>query len=46
MEMLNQLIDEFHGNSRSSSDKSADPTTIDDSSSEKIDLLSYLDFLR
>jgi len=45
MEMLNQLIDEFCGNSRSSSDKSTDPTTID-TSIEKIDMTSYLDFLR
>jgi len=45
MEMLKQLIDEFYSNSHSSSDKSADPTTID-KSVEKIDLTAYLDFLR
>ncbi len=45
MEMLNQLIDEFYGNSRSSTDKSAEPTTID-TSIEKIDMPGYLDFLR
>lgn len=43
--MLNQLIDEFNGNSRSYSEKSAEQTTID-TSIEKIDMTSYLDFLR
>ena len=45
MEMLNQLIDEFYGNSRSSSDESAEPTAVD-TSIEKIDMTGYLDFLR
>ena len=45
MEMLNQLIDEFYGNSRSSSDESAESTAVD-TSIEKIDMTGYLDFLR